>query len=54
MPGSKSWGGEADRRPCRSRNGDTTAGAVTVYRIEDGAAKVLDVLRPRPSQVRGG
>jgi branched-chain amino acid transport system substrate-binding protein len=33
-------------------NGDTTAGAVTIYRIVHGAPKVLTVITPQPSLVR--
>ena len=33
-------------------NGDTTAGGVTMYRVEGGRPRVLDVIKPRPSLVR--
>ena len=33
-------------------NGDTTAGGVTMYRVERGKPRVLDVIKPRPSLVR--
>jgi hypothetical protein len=33
-------------------NGDTTAGGVTMYRIEQGKARVLDVITPPRSLVR--
>ena len=32
-------------------NGDTTAGAVTMYRIEQGRERVLDVITP-PARLR--
>ncbi len=34
------------------RNGDTTAGAITIYRIERGKAAVFKVITPRPNLVR--
>jgi ABC-type branched-subunit amino acid transport system substrate-binding protein len=34
------------------RNGDTTAAAVTIYRIEEGKPKVLTVITPSPNLVR--
>ena len=34
------------------RNGDTTAGAVTIYRIERGKPVVFRVIRPSPSLIR--
>jgi branched-chain amino acid transport system substrate-binding protein len=34
------------------RNGDTTAAAVTIYRIEEGKPKVFTVITPSPSLVR--
>jgi branched-chain amino acid transport system substrate-binding protein len=34
------------------RNGDTTAGAVTIYEIKHGRAEVREVLTPRPSPVQ--
>ena len=33
-------------------NGDTTAGGVTMYRIENGKPRVVDVITPPPSLVR--
>jgi ABC-type branched-subunit amino acid transport system substrate-binding protein len=34
------------------RNGDTTAGAVTIYRIVRGSPTVFEVITPSPSLVR--
>ena len=34
------------------RNGDTTAGAVTIYRVVGGQPKVFTVITPSPSLVR--
>jgi hypothetical protein len=34
------------------RNGDTTAGAITIYRILGGEPTIADVITPPPSLVR--
>ena len=34
------------------RNGDTTAGSTTIFRVENGKEKVFAVITPRPSLVR--
>ena len=34
------------------RNGDTTAGAVTIYRIRNGTPSVYDVITPPAALVR--